>query len=119
MRAREIATAEKFHILDRIKKFESELLEIPGVVNEECSDGICFDLDGFYDNINYVIIVPKYNIDVRRADYYAARHAMILRIIETAGKYGLTRTEDTMEDYGEHFYIVFKCDTTWKPAMDL
>lgn len=39
--------------------------------------------------------------------------AMIARINETAASFGLHRTMDSMEDYGEHLYIVFQCNDTW------
>lgn len=32
----------------------------------------------------------------------------------TAARHGLTRTPDTIENYGEHLYFVFHHDKTWE-----
>lgn len=100
-------TINQFNLNDKINKLEKELMQIEGVVDVE------FDLDGFYDNLNQVILIPKYDIDVRRNDYYQARREMLYKILSVSKNNGLTRTDDTIEDYGEHLYIVMSCDNTW------
>ena len=36
---------------------------------------------------------------------------------EDAARRGLTRTPDTIENYGEHLYFVFHHDSTWEHPM--
>ena len=108
MKVRERNTAEKFKILDKIQKFESELLKIDGVMEVD------FDLDGFYDNINYVIFLTKYSIPVNAENYFEKRNKLIRDVVEIAKNNGLKRTEDSIEDYGEHFYFITECDDSWK-----
>ena len=110
MRDREKTTALKFGIYDKCKSLEDELLKIEGVAYDEHYNGIGFDLDGFYSNIRHVIIIPKYDIDVALEDYYAKRREMLNKIIAVCEQHGLTPTGDTIEDYGEHYYIVRACN---------
>ena len=112
MRNREKQTAERFGILDRLNAFEQALLSIPGVTGSD----VDMDLDGWYDNIRQVIIVPGYHIDALGAAWYQQRREMISRIVETAAAHGLRRTGDPLEDYGEHLYMVYACDDTWPRA---
>ena len=35
-------------------------------------------------------------------------------MIDTAARHGLTRTPDTIQNYGEHLYFVFHHDSTWE-----
>ena len=49
-------TAERFGILSMVEKLTAELMALDGV------EDVDFDLDGFYDNIPYVIFLPKYRI---------------------------------------------------------
>ena len=102
MRNREKQAAERFGILDRLTAFEQAILTM--------------DLDGWYDGIRQVIIVPGYHIDAPGAEWYQQRREMISRLVETANAHGLHRTGDPLEDYGEHLYIVYQCDDTWPPA---
>lgn len=113
MRAREIRTAEHFGLLERCMDFEQGLLSIRGIVPEKCTNGVDFDLSGWLSDIRQLIIVPKYSIPVSAPDYFGQHRAMIESIIELASQFGLSRTEDRIEDYGEHYYIVFRCDSTW------
>ncbi len=108
MRDREIETAKRFGVLDRIEALEKELLNIDHVVEVE------FDLDGFWSDIRQVIIVPKYDIPVSLPDYYEVRREMLTQILNVAGAFGLNRSGDRIEDYGEHFYIVRECDSSWE-----
>lgn len=113
MNERAIRTAEHFGQLERCKEFEAALLAIKDVVPEQSCEGVDFDLDGWWSNIRYLIIVPKYSILVSAQDYFERRSIMLRSIIKTAQRFGLSRTEDRIEDYGEHYYIVFRCDGTW------
>lgn len=93
----EIAT--EFGIIERIKKFESDILSIDGVVSVD------FDLTGLFSNIPYVIFLPEY--DIPHSDSFYENHRRIRQqCVDVASKHGLSRTDDTLEDYGRHFYIV-------------
>lgn len=91
-------TAEIHGILPLIEKLQADLLALEGV------EDVDFDLDGFWDNIPYVIFLPKYNLPTD--GFYTRRKAMLRAILEIAAKNGLVRTEDSIEDYGAHLYIV-------------
>lgn len=114
MRARDIETAERFGTLERCRAFEKDLLGIEDIVPDRFDDGVPFDLDGFYDDIFQVIIVPRYDIRVDRDDYWEARKRLKERVIALAEKYDLRRTGDRIEDHSEHFYFVFCCGESWK-----
>lgn len=107
MRERELRTAKKFNIVDKIEKLEKELLEIEGVTEVD------FDLDGFYDDMHQVIFLTKYDIPVASDNYFELRKQLINNVINVANSNGLTRTEDRIEDYGEHFYFVMKYGKEW------
>lgn len=110
MKQRTMETAERFGILEKVQAFESELRTIQGVVDVE------FDLDGFYDNIPYVIFLVKYDIPAAIEDYYQRRRELVANCLRIAAYNDLTRTEDRIEDYGQHFYFVTRCGETWKNA---
>lgn len=114
MRTRDIKTAELVGIAERCKAFERDLLKIKDIVPDKFHDGIPFDLDGFLSEIYQVIIVPRYDIRADRTDYWEARSQLKKSVIALAKKYDLYRTEDPVEDYGEHFYLVFRCGDSWK-----
>lgn len=109
MREREMETAKRFGILDKMEKLEEDLLSV-----KNASDFIDFDLDGFYDGIKQVIVIIGYDIPVGTENYFEVRRRFVVDVLEVAMKNGLTRTEDRIEDYGESFYIVFNHDDTWK-----
>lgn len=106
LREREQRTADNFGITELVKSLQDALLSIQGVVSVD------FDLDGFWDNMNYVIILTGYEIPFD--NYFSACRQMIDSIISTAADHGLTRTEDRIEDYGAHLYFVFSCDKRWE-----
>lgn len=108
MKERTIKTAKEFSILDRVEKLERELLSIDGVTKVD------FDLDGFYDDIHYVIFLTKYDIPVTLENYFETRQQMVKNILEVANNNGLKRTGDRIEDYGEWFYFVTSCGSRWK-----
>lgn len=91
-------TAEQHGILPLVEKLQADLLGLDGV------EDVDFDLDGYYDNIPYVILLPKYNI--AGDDYLKRRRILLTEILQEAEINGLFRTGDSIEDYGEHFYIV-------------
>lgn len=93
-------TAEIYGILPLVEKLQANLMAIEGV------EDVDFDLDGFYDNIPYVIFLPKYNI--AGDNYFKQQMVLLNKILYEAAKIGLFRTGDSIEDYGEHFYIVTK-----------
>ena len=103
MEERELRAAKKFGILDKCQELEQELLQIGRVKKIE------FDLDEFYSNIYQVIILATYDIPVTLENYFEARKEVVNNIVNVAGTYGLTRTEDRTEDYGTAFYFVFRC----------
>ena len=107
MRERERKTAQQFNILDKVEKLEKDLLTIDRVMEVE------FDLDGFYDNMNQVIFLTKYDIPADTEDYFNKRKKLIADVIKIAHNHGLTRTEDRIEDYGEHFYFVMRIVKGW------
>ncbi len=106
LREREQHTADHFGITNLIEALKADLLTIQGVTSVE------FDLDGFWDDLNQVIILTGYNIPLRT--YYSARRQMIESIVSTAAAHSLTRTADRIEDYGAHLYFVFSCDKRWE-----
>ena len=102
---RQRKTAERFGLTEKIEKLQRELLEI------EYIEDVDFDLDGFYDNMNEVIFLTKYNIPVSAENYYELRFKMIREILETAYENNLKRTEDRIEDYGTWLYFVTEYKT--------
>lgn len=102
---RQRKTAERFGLTEKIEKLQSDLLEI------EYIEDVDFSLDGFYDNINEVVFLTKYNIPVSVENYYRLFHRMIKEILETAYENDLKRTEDRIEDYGEWLYFVTEYKT--------
>lgn len=108
MKERELRTAKKFGILDKCKSLEKDLLQIDRV------EAIEFDLNGFYSDIYQVIILARYDIPITLENYFETRKEVVKNIIKVAGNYGLTRTEDSIADYGTTFYFVFRCSKEWK-----
>lgn len=91
-------TAEAHGILPLVEKLQADLMAIEGV------EDVDFDLDGFWDNIPYVIFLPKYKIT--GDDYFNRRRVLLTKILYEAERNGLFRTGDCIEDYGQHYYIV-------------
>ena len=109
MKHKDMQTAERFGILDRVQAFEKSLLAIEGITG----DHVDIDLDGWYDSIRQIIICPGYHITGQGLQWYVARAEMIASINLTAAAFGLRRSGDRIEDYGAHLYIVYECDDTW------
>lgn len=106
MNDRTAATAARFGISEQCAALQRDLLTLPGAVKVE------FDLDGFYDHMEQVILLVKFNVAYR--DYFRDMDALRHGVIDTAARHGLTRTPDTIENYGEHLYFVFHHDSTWE-----
>ena len=97
---RDRKTADLYGITERVEKLQKELLQIEGVRDVD------FDLSGFLSNIPYVIFLPEYDIDVRLDDYFERRRKLLTEAVRVAAENGMMRTEDRIEDMGQHFYIV-------------
>lgn len=108
MRERNEKTAKRFGVYDRIKALEDALLNI------DCITEVDFDLDGFYDHIMQVILVPEYNIPGNLENYWDVRRTTMDSILAVAREFGLRPSGDVIEDYGKHWYIVRSCDSSWK-----
>lgn len=108
MREREINTAKHFGILEKMKELERELLKIEGVPE------IDFDLDGFWSDIFYMCLIPKYEIPISTPDYYEQRRKRLRKILDVCAKFDLSPSVDRIEDYGEHWYIVMRCGNAWR-----
>ena len=100
-------TAKQFNILDKIEKLQNDLMQVDGVTE------VKFDIDGFYDDIQQVVFLTKYDIPVSLENYFDVRKALINNVLDVAKNNGLSRTVDRIEDYGEHFYFVMKCNNEW------
>lgn len=109
MTERTLNTAKYFGILDKVISFEKELNEIEYLEMENDS----ISLDGWWDDIRHVIIVPRYTIPVADTHYFRKLSALKNSIVDLSGRHGLHRTPDSIENYGNHLYIVLKCDTSW------
>ena len=102
MKDRVLKTAERFGITKRIESITADLLAIPYVTDVD------FDLDGFYDDLNEVIILPRYDIPIQSETYCKDLSNVAMSVIEAAKAHGLARTLDKIEDYGRDLYIVFQ-----------
>ena len=108
MREREMETAKRFNILDKVEKLEKELIAV------DMADMVDFDLNGFYDDMKQVIVLVGYKFPYRAENWFDMRRKFISDVLHVAKNNGLTRTEDRIEDYGKCFYFVFNHDDTWK-----
>lgn len=108
MDTRNAATSARFGITEQCAALERDLLTIPGVA------AVDFDLDGFYDNMEQVILLVKFDVPVTSRSYFRDLFYLRQGIVTTAVAHGLTRTPDAVENYGEHFYFVFHHNATWR-----
>lgn len=111
MNDRTAATAARFGISEQCAALQRDLLTLPGAVEVE------FDLDGFYDHLQQVILLVKFDIPAANRDYFRDLATLRQGVIDTAAAHGLTRTPDTIENYGEHLYFVFHHGSTWDHPM--
>lgn len=99
---------EEYNLTEKIEKLTGDLSEISHAV------GVEYDLDGFLDNIPQVILLVEYDIPVEAENYYKLRSELRRGVLEVAQRHGLRKSEDTIEDYGKHFYFVFYHDKSWR-----
>lgn len=111
MRDREYKTAKEFNVLEKVQKLEKELGAVEHLVDVD------FDLSGLYSDIFQVIMILKYDIPAPTENYFEVRRKFILDVLKVAKDNDLRRTEDRIEDFGEHFYIVTSCGKTWRELM--
>ena len=107
MKQREIDTASRFGMLDRLQMLEGDLKAIPQTTR------IDFDLSGLYDHCPLCFVVG-HDIDVRREDYFKARRERLKSIIMVFLAHDLPPTGDTIEDYGASYYFVRRMGKTWE-----
>ena len=114
MKAQDIRTAEKFGVLDRIRKLETELSGIERVVNVE------FDLNSLESHVWQVIFLLKYDVRASLPDdeYWNARWKIIDDAIAVARRNDLSNSGDRIEDMGEHFYFVRNCGDSWRNVLE-
>lgn len=112
MREREIKAAQQCGVLERCMAFENDLLKIKDIVPDNHDNGVFVEFTD-YGDVKHIIICPKYSIRADREDYWDARGALRVSVVELAEKYDLHRTGDRIEDYGAHFYFVFSCGKSW------
>jgi hypothetical protein len=111
MKERERKTAERFGVLEKVEKLEKELLAIAGVAEVD------FDLDGFYDNMNRVTVLTKYDIPVGSLTYFAQRKALLDNVARVAKENELFSSGDSIEEHGEWFYFARVCGQSWRKAV--
>ncbi len=111
MRERERKTAERFNVVDKVEQLKKQIMEIADASKVDVS------LDGLYDDIYQVIILPEYDIPVNDDNYFKRRRIFLNSVLMVAEKNGLSRTEDRIEDYGSGFYIVTSCDKSWRSRI--
>jgi len=109
------AIADRLGIVPQLEKLHRELLEIPYIVDVE------YDIRDMAD-IHYLIFLPKRADNFTRDDltdfrenfgkpgYVGIYRRTITKVLEVAANNGCTRTNDRIEDYGQHWYIVAECD---------
>lgn len=106
MRDREKRRAETLGFLDRLQVLEKDLLQVEHITD------VHFDIDEFFSDIPHVCVVYRYAVPMAHENYFQARRDMLHKSLEIMERHGLTRTSDTIEDHGEHYYIV--CKANWK-----
>lgn len=99
---------ERYNLTEKIEKLTGDLLKIPHAV------GVEYDLDSLIDNMPIVVFLVEYDILASSEEYYKLRSELIRGVLEVATRHGLRKSEDTIEDYGRHFYFVFYHDETWR-----
>ena len=107
MKQREIDTAARFGLLDRLQALESDLKAVPETTR------IDFDLSVLHDHCPLCFVVG-YDINVRREDYFEARREWLKAIIMAFLAHDLHPTGDTIEDYGASYYFVRRMGKTWE-----
>ena len=106
MRERTIKAAEHFGIREKLEALESEILKIG------CVPDMDFDVDN-YDEIPHVILIPHYVIPLDEPRYFSLRQNTLSNILITCARFDLWPSGDSIEDMGEHWYIVRRIGDTW------
>ena len=94
--------AEQYGITQKCESLKRDLLKITGATSVE------FDLNGFLDNMYQVIVLVGYDFHKIKGTVWFA-----VDVLNTACLHGLEKSDDRIEDYGEHLYFVFNCDPSW------
>lgn len=101
-----------------LSDFKADLLTIPGC------DRVDIDTDAM-EELGEIYVLPHYgglkfdesikDSFERVGKYSNEQREMLKQVLQIAKEYGLTRTQDRIEDYGDCYYIVFN---TNKPQTD-
>lgn len=105
MKRSDIMTPYRNLVGDLMQDLERDLLCIEGVTE--------VSFDEFAFELGQLILLTKYNIPLSLPNYYETRDAMVKKILHTANQHQLIKTQDCIEDYGEHLYFVFDCHGVW------
>lgn len=108
MKSRDRKNGEVLGILGKMEALEADLLKISRVIDVE------LDVNGFFDDMPCVCVLPKYDVPVGLENYWEERRRIVRECIEVMNRHGLTATGDAIEDYGAHFYFVRNADKTWE-----
>ena len=99
----EALIAERYGITDKCEALKRALLKITGVT------GVEFDINGFLDEINQVIVLVGYDFHkIARLPPFARE------VMQAAIQHDLQVSADWVADYGEHLYFVFDCGASWR-----
>jgi len=94
--------SKQYGLDERIGALTKALLSIDGITD------VTYDLNGYLDDIYQVIVIAKYEIRTENiGEYYRIHGSIPKEMVKVARKNGLVRTEDSIEDMGAHYYIVF------------
>ena len=92
-------------IMPRLQALENGLLQIDGISE------ISFDLQCYAEH-QQIILVPRYFVALDRR-YFEERSRQLNKVLDVCEKHDLHATGDSIENQGEHWYIVRKCGATW------
>ena len=94
---------------EELASLEKDILALPGC------DKLDIDADGM-EELGQICILPGYEgIQLSDPQYYEKRKQLLRDILRVVKEHGLSRTEDSIEDYGSCWYIVLN---TNKPKTD-
>lgn len=96
--------ADKYGWADKIGRFQENLLKVQYI------EDVVFDLSDLCEPriIKYITFITKYDIPLSVDNYYKLRLNMTNEILQAINKSGFKKTQDKIEDYGEHLYFVVK-----------
>ena len=103
--------AIRYGILDKMESLERDLMKVEGIVSVD------FDIRDYGDPALWrypqIILVPKYNIPVTWETYFDDKQQQLENIRGVCLSHDLYSSDDIIEDYGNHWYIVRNCGKTW------